>query len=132
MLNPGPLLTRGRAAAEALMVDSCTIEALTGESTDDDTGVITETYSTVYSGKCKVQQQAGSASPSDVGEAGLLIGQLELHIPASATGVGSEGLVTIVSSVHDPDLPGRRFRLRGLAHKSFLTARRFALIEVTS
>lgn len=132
MLNPGPVLLRGRAAAESLMVDACTIRRRTGESTDDDTGFVTPTYTTVYTGRCKVQQQSASASPSDVGQDNVLIGQLELHLPAATTGPQPDDQATITASVNDADLVGRTFKLRGRPHKSFLTARRFPLIEVTS
>lgn len=135
MLNPARALARGRTAAEALMVDTCTIQHKTGEATDLDVGTTTPAYATVYAGKCKVQvssQHAGSATSRDVGQAGRLIGELEVHVPVSATGLQPDDLVTVTASALDPDLVGRTFRLRGMAHKSFLTARRFPMIEVMS
>jgi hypothetical protein len=47
---------RGRLAAEANMVDACTIQRVTGTTTNDTTGVVTPTYTTIYSGKCRMQQ----------------------------------------------------------------------------
>ncbi len=123
---------RGRAAAEALMADAVTIQRRTGETTDPDTGVVAPTYATVYAGKAKVQAAQFSGSPSTVGEAELLIAQMQVHIPMSATGVTSDDLVTVTASALDPELVGKTFRVRGASHKSYLTARRYSVIEVTS
>lgn len=122
---------RGRLAALALMQDTCTVQHLTGTSTDQDTGVITPTYSTVYSGACKVQQSAPAATPTDVGEAAVFVGQLTLHLPVTTTTalVAPDDLVTVTACVLDASLVGKTFRLRGPAHKSYATARRFPMVE---
>lgn len=126
-------LTRGRAAAEALMVDACVVTRVTGTTTDPDTGEVTATVATVYTGKCRMQQQASIARPDDVGEAYVLQQPFVLQLPM----VGSEGVqagdrVQITASV-DADLTGaRRWWVRGLAHKTHATARRLGLEEVTS
>jgi hypothetical protein len=132
VLNPGPALLRGRAAAEALMVDACTIQHRTGQTTDGELGRVTPTYATVYTGKCKIQRAAAAVSPTDVGQASLLVGQLEVHVPASVTGVVGDDRVTITASVLDPALVGAVYTVRGIPEKTFLTARRLAVIEVTS
>ena len=123
---------RGRRAAEALMVDAVVVKRKTGESTDADTGVVTRTYSTIYSGKCKIQQRAGVARPSSVGEAEVFLSRLEMHVPASVTGIATDDIATITASALDADLVNRVFHVRELAHKSFATARRYSIIEVTS
>jgi hypothetical protein len=131
---------RGRAKAEADMVDACIVQHLTGSSTDQETGVVTPTYATVYSGtgpggggKCKVQQTAPAGSPTDVGEAAVYVGQLQLHLPVTAVTalVAPDDLVTMTVCVLDASLVGRTFRLRGPAHKSYATARRFPMIETS-
>jgi hypothetical protein len=121
---------RGRAAAERLMLDTCTIQRTASLTTDPDTGVVTPTYTTVYTGKCKVQQQSPASAPTVVGEASVFVGQLELHLPMSVTGVQPDDLATITACPLDADLVGRTFRLRGPAHKSYLTARRYPVVEV--
>lgn len=123
---------RGRSAAERLMTDTCTIRRVTGQATDAETGVVTNTYTTVYSGRCKVQQRGASGGNTDVGQAAIVLVSLELHIPASATGVTTDDIATITASALDADLVGRMFHLTGVAHKSYLTARRFPMVEVTS
>jgi uncharacterized protein DUF6093 len=126
------LIVRAQAAAQALMVDTCTVRRVTGTSTNTTTGAVTPTYSTIYTGACKVQQRQAIARPETIGEATVFISRLELHLPVTVTGVASDDLVTVTASVHDADLVGRTFHIRELAHKSFLTARRFSMIEVTS
>lgn len=132
-MSAASVTTRGRAAAEALMLDACTIARTTGSSTDPDTGVVTPTTSTAYTGKCKVQQsKVPIGEPKDLGEASILVVHLEVHVPMSATGIQVDDVVTVTASALDPDLIGRRFTVRGVAHKSFLTARRLDVQEVDS
>jgi hypothetical protein len=130
---------RGRVAAERDMQDFCVVQHETGEVTDGETGVVTPTYSTVYSGtgpggggKCKIQQANPATTPTDVGEASVFIGQMQLHLPVTdATAlVAPDDLVTVTACRMDASLVGKMFRLRGPAHKSFATARRFPMVEV--
>jgi hypothetical protein len=123
---------RGRLAAEALMVDSVTIQRVTGTTTNDTTGVVTPTYSTIYSGKCRVQQTVPVSKPHEVGQAAVWLQRLELQVPMAVTGIASDDLVTITASLLDADLVGRTFRVRELGHKSHMTARRVQLEEATS
>lgn len=113
------------------MVDACTIKRKTGHTTDPETGQVTPTYDTIYSGKCRFQQRALQAEGSDVGEARIYQVPYELQIPMSATGVRVEDLVHADSSVLDPDLAGRDFWVKGLAGGTHKTSRRLPLEEVT-
>ena len=113
------------------MVDTCTVRRRTGTTTDPDTGVTTPTYSTVYAGKCRFQQRQVSASPAEAGDAQVLMLRMELQLPMSAVGFRVDDEVTADTSVHDPDLPGRVFLVRDLAHKSHATARRLGITEST-
>jgi hypothetical protein len=122
----------GRRAAEALMVDACTIQRVTGTSTNDTTGVVTPTYSTIHAGKCRVQQIVPVSKPADIGQAQVWLQRLELQVPISVTAIASDDLVTITASLLDADLVGRTFRVRELGHKTHLTARRVQLEEQTS
>lgn len=131
---------RGRTAAEALMLDAVTVQHLTGSSTDQETGVVTPTYSTVYSGtgpggggKCKIQQSNPATTPTDIGQAAVFVGQLTLHLPVTAATalVAPDDLATVTACALDASLVGKTFRLRGPAHKSYATARRYPLVEVS-
>lgn len=125
-------IVRGRRLAEQLMVDTCVVRRAGGTTYDPDTGYPTDASTQLYVGKCRVQQQAASAGQRDVGEASLLLLRLEVHLPMSVIGVQVDDVVEVTSSVHDPDLPGRRFRVRDLFHKTHATSRRLGVEEVTS
>lgn len=134
MVNPAPALARGRAAAESLMVDTCTITRTTGETTNEDTGVVTPTTATVYTGRCRIQQsQLGADStPSDPGEAYVRLVAFELQVPMSVVGLRVQDVITITASALDPDLVGRAFNVLGLAHKTHATARRVQVQEIAT
>jgi hypothetical protein len=123
---------RGRAAAERLMVDACTITRAGTLTTSDTTAVVSSTPTTVYAGKCRVQQQVPVAKPAEVGQAAVWLQRLVLQVPMSAVGVRSDDLVTITASVLDPDLAGRVFHIRELGHKTHMTSRRLQIEEITS
>lgn len=125
-------LGMGRAAAEALMVDRCTIRRRTGETVDPDTGDVTPTYTVLYSDqRCRAQSRGYWGERRDVGEADLIVLQIELQLPIAVTGLQVSNEVTIDASVHDPDLIGRVLRIKDLSHKSHATARRVMCLEVT-
>jgi hypothetical protein len=132
-MSASSITMRGRAAALALMQDACTVQRLTGSVADPETGNLTPTYTAVYSGPCKLQQAAPPANPTEVGEAAVFIGQLVLHLPVTdATAlVRPDDLVTVTACALDASLVGKTFKLRGPAHKSYATARRFPLVEVS-
>ena len=123
---------RGRIAAEALMLDAVTITRAGTPTTNPDTGVVTPSLTTIYTGIAKVQAASASGSPENVGEAERMASQLVLHIPMSVTGVTADDVATITASALDPDLVGKVFTIRAPMHKSFATARRFPLQELSS
>lgn len=132
MVNPAAALARGRAAVQALMVDTCTITRVTGSSTDPGTGVVTETTTEVYAGRCRVQgSKAGQGVRMDPGETSVVMLRLEVQLPMSVVGLAEGDEVTVTASVHDEDLVGCRFRIHDLAHKTHATSRRVLVTEVT-
>jgi hypothetical protein len=132
MVTASEALARGRALAETLMVDTCTVTRESAAFTNPDTGQQTISTATVYTGRCKVQHRtSGGARDEDVAEANLLMLRLSVHLPVSATGVRTGDIITVTASVGDAELVGRRFIVRELAHKSMATARRFGVEEVT-
>lgn len=126
------LILRGRARAESLMLDTVTVRRRTGSSTDGDTGVVTPTWTVVYTGPAKIQQRSTQGSNRDVGEAERLASSLELHLPIAATGPQSDDVATADASTLDSQLVGKVFTIRGPAHKSLATARRLTVEELTS
>jgi hypothetical protein len=131
-MSVASVLARGRAAAERLMVDTCTIRRKTGETTDPDTGHTTPTYATVYSGKCRFQQGDPQATRQDAGEASLLMLAMTVQVPMSVVGVQAEDEVLPTATAYDPDLLGRTFLVKALHHKTHATSRRLGLEERTS
>ena len=130
-MSAASVLARGRAAAESLMVDACTIQRVVGQTTGPG-GVVTDDLDDVYAGRCRVQQDKAQAQQQDPGEAHVLMLRLEIQLPMSVTGLQAEDVVTITASAHDPDLVGRTFVIRDLAHASHKTARRVQVMEKTS
>jgi hypothetical protein len=136
-MSAASVIARGRAAALNLMQDECTVQRRSGSTVDTETGVIVPTFTTIYpvtgTGRCKVQQSAPVGNPSEVGEAAVFVGQLTLHLPVTddTAAVQPDDLVTITACVLDASLVGKTFKLRGPAHKSYATARRFPMVEVS-
>jgi hypothetical protein len=129
-MSRASVLAKGQGRAEAGMADSCTIRRVTGETTDPFSGVITPTYSTVYTGKCRVQQPQAVDRPHDVGEDFVLIARLEVQLPMSTSvGIDVGDRITITAAVNDADLVGRVFIVHDLPHKSEPTARRLQVTE---
>lgn len=125
---------RGRVAAEALMVDACTITRATGGRAFNTTlgAYSARTTGTIYTGACQVQI-AGNADAltPDVAGADVTVQQLVVKVPVTAQGHRVQDLVTITASTLDASLVGRTYRVTALHGKSFATARRLQCEEIT-
>ncbi len=115
------------------MLDTCRIRAVTGETTDPNTGKVTPTYGNpVYSGKCKLQNQRASfPSTPDAGEHQFTVTPTELHLPITGTAPVGTGLVVEITGSIDPANVGRVFRIRSGDRKSYGTALRCQVEEIT-
>ena len=131
-MSAASVLARGRAAAEARMVDTCTARRVTGETVDDNTGDVTPTLTSVYAGRCRMKQPNASATAAEVGEAAVLLQQPEVHLPMSAAVLRPGDEITLTASVHDPGSVGRVFIVRAVPAQSAATARRYGVTERTS
>lgn len=114
------------------MVDTCTITRTATSVVDPDTGVITGTTTTVYTGKCRLKLPVAVARPLTVGEAQEFLQHPILSLPATTTGVQINDLLTITASLLMPVLVGRTFRIRAVPGQSHMTAARFEVMEVMS
>jgi Family of unknown function (DUF6093) len=131
-MSRASVVARGRTFAEAGMVDACVIRRRTGESTGPG-GVITPTWSTLYTGRCRVQIPDNAAGSGDtVGEAYLVVERRHIQLPMSVTGLAEGDRLTITSAGHDADLVGKVYALRDIPAKTDATARRVTGLEVTS
>jgi hypothetical protein len=125
------VLRLGRRAAEAGMVDACVIRRRTGETVGAD-AVVTPTWATLYTGKCRVQIRAEAGQGEEVGEAYRVIERREVQLPITAAGLAEGDRIEITASAHDPELVGKVYAVRDVPAKSEATARRVGVIEVTS
>lgn len=115
------------------MVDACLIERQTG-STTSSTGVVTPTFTSIYTGPCRVQERGGY--PRDITTAQdqpqLAIAR-ELQLPVStSTAVQAGDRVTITAAANDAGLVGVVAWLRGQPAKTEATARRFHMEEIAA
>jgi hypothetical protein len=115
------------------MLDSVTITRSTGGTTfDENTGRETPASPTaVYTGPCKVQRRNVAEQASEAGERLVTTQAVEIHVPIAATGIRVGDAAEVTAAALDPALVGRRFRVTGLADKTFATARRLRAEEVT-
>lgn len=127
------VLARGRALAESLMVDTCTVRRITGQATDPNTGEVVNVYDPLYTGqKCRVQSRGNWGERKVLGQAGIVELTIEVQLPVSVTGLqATTDEVVITASAHDADLVGRVFLLRDIVSKTHGTAHRFMGTEVT-
>lgn len=123
---------RGRLFALARMLDTCTVTRLTGSSTDPETGVVTPTTSTVYTGRCRIRQAIVMDRPLSSGEAQRYIQHSILSIPTTAALLLSDDTVTITASALTPILVGRTWHVRATSGDTNSTASRYELVEITS
>jgi len=131
-MSEATLRARARARTELRMSDACTIRRQTGETVDDNTGVITPTWTALYSGPCRLKQPNAEAANANVGEAFVLLQQPEVHLPMSADVLRPSDEITITASEGDAESVGRIFLVRSVPAHSDASARRYGVTERTS
>ncbi len=123
---------RGRVAAEALMLDACTVHRPGTPVTDPASGVVAPSLTLIYTGKCKVQKTASQASNPTAGGHSFTVQDSRVDFPVSAGPFLVDDVVTVTASVLDPQLVGRAFRVIETFHKSGATAQRTRVSEVVA
>jgi hypothetical protein len=124
----------GRAAAEALMVDTCVISrrGTTGAFNETtgayDVGASTE----IYAGPCRVKPRDNADRVVQYGEQAVSFWPYIVSVPMSVTNVGLNDIVTITASELDPALFGLSLRVREVLVGTHLTARRLSCEENAS
>lgn len=115
------------------MLDTCRIRKVIGNTTDTTTGAVTPAYGpAVYQGKCKIQRLRGVLpSTPDAGEHRWSLGPVELHVPVAGSAAIETGMVAEILTSVDPENVGRVFRVRLGDRKTFQSAIRLAVEEVT-
>lgn len=128
------LIAEGRAEAEAIMLDTCTITRVTGEAgaLDPETGLREPApTSTVYTGKCKVQTYEPHESAKESGDHVFTEQRYHLHLPIGVGPIEVDDTATILTAAADVQLVGRSYRIAALHHKSLATAQRLLVDEIT-
>lgn len=129
-------LTAGREAAEARMVDACTITRSTTSAPvfDEETGEYQDPEDdAVYDGDCEIQLSEGlNAQFPEVGGGLVAVQRVTVKVPISAVGVRVNDTVTVTRSANDPDLLGRVYRVDSTHAKTYATCRRLQCEEVTA
>lgn len=128
-MSAASVVARGRVAAAALMVDTCTIRRVTGRPVNPITLKIAPTYETIYTGVCRVQLRDTAAGQPEAGDHSSTTVRTIVSVPMSVTDVRVDDEVVVASS-GDADLVDRVLRVRSLFHKTHATARRLECEEV--
>ena len=120
----------GRKQAEALM-ESAVVIKRAGAPTEDANGVLTPTYTTIYSGKCRLR--ITEARSDDVAAAGQALAKQFpiLSIPVNAAGSGDVRVDDVASVTSPLDPYPTTARIAGVHSQTHSTARRFP-VEVTN
>lgn len=121
------LVARARQRHEALMVDTCTIVRLTPGALNTTTGAITNTSTTVYSGKCRLRSSTAAAvaiRETDTGEAEQTSHRYALLLPYGSDSTVAVGDVATIGT--------RTFTIVGRIKASTTTAASLLVEEVES
>lgn len=111
------------------MQDTCTVTRVTGSTFDTDDGTYTDTTSTVYSGKCRIQLADYQSAAESRTEGRVVTTVMHvLQLPAATTAVTVDDIATIATS-EDAGLVGRTFRVKQVPNKTHLTMRRYIVEE---
>lgn len=130
------VLAGGRAMAESLMVDSCTITALTEPEWDEEADDYADPAAgaTLYTGPCRVQvTDSLTVQTETVGEQLVATQRVVVSIPVDSdpTPIGSVVTITAVADISDPSLVDQTYRVTGTHAKTHATARRLPCEQVT-
>jgi hypothetical protein len=124
----------GRVAAEALMVDTLTVEAPNGTTLDPDTLEEVPAWTSVYEGPGRVQRP-GALSPREDVAGGYEFGVKAIlaQLPLTATGItaGARVTVTALGPLSDPDLLGLVATVQANLTKTHATKRTLVCEEVS-
>jgi len=129
-------VAQGRVAAEAEMTDTFAAYSPNGTTTDAN-GYEVPAFASQGSTPGKVQARTRQGDTNvrmiRVGDVDRPVLEGGLHIPLSATvpSVGWEYVCTAIGSLSDPALPNRRYRVVDVPAKTYVTARRLDVVQVS-
>ena len=129
-MSAAAALLEGRVQAESLMVDTCTITRLGEPVTDPETGDVTNSTETVYTGKCKVQSKDSATASPEAGGAVFTVVSRQVHIPADDSLVVRDGDVVTITGAAQAIRVGKQYRVQGFTPDTFDTAFRLPVKEI--
>ena len=112
------------------MTDACVVTRANSPLLNTTTGAITDTPTTVYTGKCRFKAQQ-STTPRDVGADKAAVPEVLpiVSVPVSVTAIREGDRVTITAS-NDPGLVGKVLIVRTVLGGTYITARRLLCGEL--
>lgn len=113
------------------MIDTCIIDRPGEPVTDPESGAVTPSYELVYEGKCKVQQTLAQSSSPEAGGAVFTVQGTRLDLPVGVGPVVPGDRVQLSSGALNSALLGNTYRLMEIFEKSWQTAQRVRLEELT-
>lgn len=127
------LLSTARRWSAVSMIDVCTISRRTGTSYDPVTNDDVATATTIYQGRCRIQdvQPFGGARVQQFGGRPVTTSGYFAVLPADAAQVRIEDTVTITASA-DPQLVGRSMRVTEVLVDTFHAHRRLLLEDMST
>lgn len=111
------------------MLDLVTIRRPDTPALDDDTLLITRTFTDVYSGKAFIVPE-GSPYNTTLGGAQVADTRFEVAVPASSAVVHPNDEVTCDASQWNPDMVGIVFLVIGEIESTFFTHRRLTCFKI--
>lgn len=121
----------GRAAAESLMLDTCTVHRPGVPVTDAD-GNVSPSMVLLYTGPCKIQQTLAQSSNPVAGGHRFTVQDTRWDTPVAAGVFEVNDVVTVVGAVLDPQLVGKVYRVSEEFHKTSATAQRTRVEEISA
>lgn len=117
---------RGRAAAERLMADACTITDGAAEQVYDagSDSYTTPAGSTRHAGACKIRPRDNADRVVEAAGQTVSLWPYIVSVPMSVTTVELNDVVTVTACQLDPSLVGTVLRVRQVLQGSYVTARR--------
>ena len=132
VVTVGAALAAGRRLALDLMRDTCTVTRVTGTAgVNEATGRAVILDSTIYTGACQVRVPQAQPGTPEAGERVATVQQFIVKLPLASPEVKVGDLVQVTASPTDPELVGRTWRVAGLHHKTYSTARKLVCEETT-
>lgn len=100
-------LERARVRSEQIRMDAtCKIEHKSGEVTNQETGVVSSTYTEVYSGRCQLSDFNAHPSTPELAGQKVTINQPRVLIPVDSSKVEVGARVTVSTCLENPALVG--------------------------